>query len=114
MLCSVPFCGCFSDCPSCLLSWLAPCVQFGYNAEAASGESCLLCCLVYCVSLHFGLCCIPHAFVRRDIRMKQGLPDEPLPDVCITCLCPCLSLSQEARQVGAMPMQGGPSQQVMS
>ena len=71
---SAPFCGCFSDCSSCLCSYLLPCVQFGYNAEAA-GDDCCLCCLVYAVSLHFGACCIPHGLVRSKIRQNQGLPE---------------------------------------
>ena len=33
---TAPFCGCFDDCSSCMMSYFLPCVQFGFNAQVRS------------------------------------------------------------------------------
>ena len=73
-------------------------------------NNCALCCLVYVISAHFGLCCIPHGYVRGQMRRKQGLPEEPCNDYFTTCLLGVYAVNQEARQMKG----SGPSRQGMA
>jgi len=92
-------CGCFDDCGSCCLTCLAPSVQFGLNSEALEVDSCCAQAVTYHLLSHCGLGWTVHSGRRTALRQKYGLREEGMGDCLTACLCPTLSIMQEAREI---------------
>ncbi|ONM62335.1 cell number regulator 4 isoform X1 [Zea mays] len=109
-------CGCFSDCKSCCLSFLCPCIPFGQVAEVLDKgmTSCGLAGLLYCLLLHAGVAVVPcHCIYtctyRRKLRAAYDLPPEPCADCCVHMWCGPCAISQMYRELknrGADPAMG--------
>jgi len=88
-------CGCFGNCGLCIITFIAPCVTAGKNAEAV-GESCM----------KYGFCSLlgpigiwSRATIRGKIREQKGIEGSFGNDcVCHWCLAP-LALVQEAQEL---------------
>jgi Cys-rich protein (TIGR01571 family) len=90
-------CGCFDNLTVCIITYLAPCVTFGKNAEAM-GENCLLYGLVYLVPLVDIFCA---ASIRGKIREQKGIEGSFIGDCLAHCFCPLCALSQDAQEVNS-------------
>ncbi|EDO50068.1 predicted protein [Nematostella vectensis] len=91
--------GCFNDCGTCLITYIAPCYTFGKNAEAV-GDSCLLCGLAFFVPV---VDLIVMSSVRGKIREQHGISGSFIGDCAATICCPFCSLVQSAQQVKGAP-----------
>lgn len=92
-------CGCCSDCSSCMLTSLYPCVQFGLNQEALDDGSCCSQATQYYLLSSIGCCCLLHTSRRAQLRAKYNLAEEGCGDCLTTTLCPALAICQEAREI---------------
>ena len=92
-------CGCCDDMPSCLMSWLCPCVQYGQNYEQLHKDGCLQQGLLFLVLGWFGVPCIIHMGLRKQIRQKFNIPGDDCDDFLLTCCCGCCALAQETREI---------------
>ena len=91
-------CGCFDNCFTCIITYVAPCYTFGKNAEAV-GDSCVLCGLASCVPLlniWFG------ASTRRKIREQKNIDGGLMSDLLTVCCCPFCALVQSAQEIGSV------------
>ena len=98
--------GCFDNCTTCIITYLAPCYTMGKNAEAV-GESCLLCGLVFFLPLAniwFG------ASIRGKIREQKGIEGGLVGDLLSFCCCTLCVLAQSAQEVGSI---GGMAQEMV-
>jgi hypothetical protein len=61
---------------------MCPCCLFGRNAKAITDENCISNCLCYL------FCCplLQHSGLRRKIRNKWNLPEDPCNDCCVAFL----------------------------
>ena len=102
-------CGCFNDPASCLITCIAPCVQYGINQEQLDGESCVLQGLLYYIALQFGCCCLFHMGRRQALRSRYGLAEEGNDCLVTWCCAPCAicqgQLHNNYRLLHATPQQ---------
>ncbi|XP_031271752.1 protein PLANT CADMIUM RESISTANCE 2-like [Pistacia vera] len=95
-------CECFSDCPSCCLTFWCPCIAFGRIAEIADQgyTSCCtagtLCTLLGCLT---GLTFCYTCFYRTKIRQQFLLEESPCCDCLVHCCCQSCALCQEYREL---------------
>lgn len=92
-------CGCFNDCGTCIVTFIAPCYTHGKNAEAV-GESCLLCGLSVLVPV---LDIFTMASIRTIVREQHGIAGSMANDFLATFFCSCCSIIQVAQQVKGSP-----------
>lgn len=92
---------CFDNCGICIISWLAPCYQFGKNAEAV-GDSCLMCGVGFLIP---GVDLILGAHIRSKIRESKGIPGSFVGDLVLWFCCPLCALVQESQEVQGMTPQ---------
>jgi len=95
---STSICDCCIKPGNCLMGLLCPCVLYGKNVENISNGQSSCCCNALCC------CIIPcSAFlrspVRRQIRNKYNLQQEPCNDLCVSLFCPMCALCQESREL---------------
>lgn len=94
-------CGCFDDCGSCCLGIWCPCILYGQNKSATTGEGCIGgCCTFFCLQVFAGFLipCVA-AGNRSTIRQIYGLPAQPCDDCCTYCFCGACALCQESREL---------------
>ncbi|KAH3753715.1 uncharacterized protein LOC127848140 [Dreissena polymorpha] len=91
---------CFDDFGICIVAYLAPCVQFGQNAEKVGEGSCFLCGLVYFVPI---LNIIEWVTVRGKIREQNGIDGTACNDCLTIMFCPLCALAQETMEVQNIP-----------
>jgi Cys-rich protein (TIGR01571 family) len=87
-------CDCFSDIPTCLVSFLFPCVRFYLNIQYSKIDNpfvCSVCCILEYV--------IPHSIIRNKIREKYNIQGSCETDFAQVICCPCCSIAQEAREI---------------
>jgi len=87
--------GCFDDCKTCIISYIAPCYVFGKNAEKV-GESCIMCALAIYVPI---LNIYAVTKVRGLIRERRGIEGSCFNDLLIWWCCGICALVQEAQEV---------------
>ena len=88
-----------NDCGSCCLSCCCPCIQYGLNVEKLDGSSCAANCCLYYLCLQISCCCLVHAGKRTALRARYGLQEDCCNDCCVTWLCACCAIAQEAREM---------------
>jgi Cys-rich protein (TIGR01571 family) len=71
------------------------------NMELVLGDNCVIQAALYCVTLHFGCCCVIHAPMRSKFRSRYGIEGSACGDCCITSFCACCAIAQEAREIKA-------------
>ncbi|KAG0559130.1 hypothetical protein M758_10G080200 [Ceratodon purpureus] len=93
---------CCADVPMCCFTIFFPCFAFGRNAEALDGtkNSCWTTAAVWWALQHtIALGCLYSASYRGKLRSKYNIPEGPVPDSVIHCLCwPC-AFCQEHREI---------------
>ena len=95
-----PFCGCFDDLSSCLLSFCCPCVQYGFNAQRIDGSGCFgACCMYACCMMCAGYQCAIGGGKRTSMRNQYMLEESCCCDCCVHWCCCWCALSQEAREL---------------
>jgi len=95
-----PFCGCFDDLSSCILSFCVPCVQFGFNAAKIDGSGCFgACCMYACCMMCGGYQCAIGGAKRTSMRNQYMLEESCCCDCCVHWCCCFCALSQEAREL---------------
>jgi Cys-rich protein (TIGR01571 family) len=101
-------CDCCQSPCICISGILCPCCLFGRNAKGITDEGCISNCLCYL------LCCPPlqHSGLRRKIRNKWNLPEDPCNDCCVALFCGPCGMCQEAREIEYRLSQ--PGQQTMN
>ncbi|KAK3742054.1 hypothetical protein QZH41_004753 [Actinostola sp. cb2023] len=90
-------CGCFNDCGTCIVTFIAPCYTHGKNAEAV-GESCLLCGLSVLVPV---LDIFTMASIRTIVREQHGIAGSMANDFLATFFCSCCSIIQRMHPMPA-------------
>ncbi|GBG87779.1 hypothetical protein CBR_g45935 [Chara braunii] len=105
---------CLADLPLCVLSCILPCLTFGRNVMVLDegNTHCVIAALIWYVIQNATSCgCLYSCGYRRKLRTKYNLPEEPMPDYLVHCLCfPCAVIQefQELRSRGLDPMYGWP------
>lgn len=93
---------CCADVPMCCFTIFFPCFAFGRNAEVLDGEknSCWTAAAVWWALQHtIALGCLYSSSYRGRLRAKYNIPEGPVPDSVIHCLCwPC-AFCQEHREI---------------
>ena len=94
---------CCADVPMCCFTMFLPCFAFGRNAEALNGgksNSCWTAAAVWWALQHtVALGCLYSASYRGKLREKYNIPEGPVPDSVVHCLCwPC-AFCQEHREL---------------
>lgn len=89
---------CFGNVGVCLITYLVPCYTAGKVAEAV-GDSCPLCCCIFCIPVLNIIC---GGCIRRKVREKRGIKGSLCGDIVIFFCCPCCALVQEARETDAV------------
>jgi len=98
---AAPFCGCIDDCETCCLGWWAPCVLYGQNKEAITGDDCATqggIFLALCIIFPPAICCWASP-TRTTLRRAYDLPEAPCNDCCVYWCCQGCALCQEAREL---------------
>ncbi|CAM9613966.1 unnamed protein product [Lampetra fluviatilis] len=85
-------CGCFENCSLCLLTWLAPCVTAGHNAEDTGQGSFVACCLVFPFAGWWFT-----AQSRKKTREMRGIDGSFGQDLLLACFLPWCTMVQIAR-----------------
>ena len=93
------FCGCFSDIPSCCMSYFCPCVQYGQNQESFNGGGCCGHCCIYTILMCVGYYWCMACSFRSQIRRRYNIPGGDCTDCLAHFCCPCCALAQEAREI---------------
>jgi len=89
------FSGCTSD--ECRMGCLCPCLLAAKTeTELRADDSELKYCCGYCCCF-----CVTAGWRRRRIRSMFGVPGCWPVDTCQACLCPCLTIIQEHREIHA-------------
>jgi Cys-rich protein (TIGR01571 family) len=102
-------CDCCLDISGCIYGCICPCHLFGKNVENLTNQGCCKACCCY-------LCCCGscnHAPMRRKLRMKYGLLEEPCNDCCVAVFCSCCALCQEHREIMHQMWSKGPVRATM-
>jgi Cys-rich protein (TIGR01571 family) len=93
---------CCADVPMCCFTIFFPCFAFGRNAEALDGgkNSCWTAAAVWWALQHtIALGCLYSSSFRGRLRAKYNIPEGPVPDSVVHCLCwPC-AFCQEHREI---------------
>jgi Cys-rich protein (TIGR01571 family) len=93
---------CCADVPMCCFTIFLPCFAFGRNAEALDGDknSCWTAAALWWALQHtIALGCLYSSSYRGKLRSKYNIPEGPVPDSVIHCLCwPC-AFCQEHREI---------------
>ncbi|XP_024397174.1 protein PLANT CADMIUM RESISTANCE 7 [Physcomitrium patens] len=93
---------CCADVPMCCVTMFLPCFAFGWNVEALdeSKDSCWTAAAMWWVLQHtIALGCLYSSSYRGKLRSKYNIPEEPVSDCVIHCLCwPC-AFCQEHREI---------------
>jgi len=101
---------CFSDCGTCCVTFVAPCIQYGLNAEQLDGSSCAGHCCAYYILEQLGCCCLIHMQRRQALRQRYNL-EEDCNDCLATTFCAPCAICQESRE---MAFRGPPVTQSMA
>ncbi|XP_032813277.2 uncharacterized protein LOC116943991 [Petromyzon marinus] len=91
-------CGCFENCSLCLLTWLAPCVTAGHNAEDTGQGSFIACCVVYPFAGWWFT-----AQSRKKTREMRGIDGSFGEDLLLACFLPWCTMVQIARELRDAP-----------
>ena len=104
---SYGLCGCFGDIRLCCLTFFAPCVTVGRNAEYF-GEDCVTATLLNC-------CCgCPYEIiVRNRLRHLRGIQGTMTTDLMMALFCGFCMLVQDAREIEESKKAGLPSGDTM-
>merc|ERR1712100_175002 len=94
-------CGCMNDMESCLCSCILPCVQFGRNQQALTGEDWIMPCALYMLFSAVGFPCIYGGIGRGKVRSTYDIKGDQVNDIICHWCCACCSLAQEAREIKA-------------
>lgn len=91
-------CDCCIKPGSCITGSVCPCILYGKNVENLSNgqKGCFcnaLCCFLLPCSAFI------RSPIRRQIRTRYNLQQEPCNDLCVSILCPCCALCQESREL---------------
>lgn len=95
--------GCFSNCGTCIITYLAPCYTAGKNAEAV-GEGCVL---YGCLAILGPIGMYTRATIRGKIREQKGIEGGFGGDCIMAVCCGLCALVQEANEINSM---GGQAQ----
>ncbi len=99
-------CGCFNDIGLCLITYIAPCITAGKNAEAVGND-----CMLYgCLSILGPISLWSRSMVRGQIREARGIEGSCLNDCVTHCFCGLCALVQEGQEI--WNMLDGPTSQV--
>lgn len=106
---------CLTECESCLIGTLCPCVLYGKNKTMLNGEDCCFPCCIFSVLLmppcFLCLCCYTSTS-RKDIRNALNLKPTPCYDCPTHCCLLSCALCQEHRQMKKAG--GSPASPIMS
>eukprot|EP00892_Ulva_mutabilis_P003651 jgi/Ulvmu1/1658/UM114_0028.1 len=92
---------CFTDLPSCLITYFCACIGHGMVQGRAEGKPWGVDSILFIVGAY--LCCA-HCWYfgtkrRRTVREKYGLPEDPCGDLPVNCCCLACAVCQEWREL---------------
>nr|WOE87887.1 cadmium resistance 2 protein [Kandelia obovata] len=99
---SSDLCDCFSDVPSCCLTYWCPCITFGRIAEIVDQgkTTCATGGAIYAILAYFtGCACIYSCVYRSKLRKQYTLEERPCNDCLVHCCCEGCALCQEYREL---------------
>lgn len=91
-------CGCCGDCGTCCLGYWCPCILFGETYDKVFGGGCCVPCFVY-TCLFCVPCCCWGPKMRKAIRERFQIREEPCSDCCVYFWCMGLATCQEAAEI---------------
>jgi Cys-rich protein (TIGR01571 family) len=97
--------GCFNPVDTCLITWCLPCITFGKthhrlrkNGNLDGYEAINTSCLLFFGSGCCGLCWIPAAMQRQNVREKYNLQGNCVEDLACSFCCGCCVLVQSDKE----------------
>ncbi|XP_052185257.1 protein PLANT CADMIUM RESISTANCE 12 [Diospyros lotus] len=94
-------CGCFQDPKNCLMTAIFPCITMGQIAHIVDRGtiSCCAASVIYVALAYAGCAPLYGCTYRTKLRGLFGLPERPLPDGLVHCLCCFCALCQDYREL---------------